>query len=309
MERSFRQVNLLLLKNCVRTGTNLAALVLAMVLHVVPLQARIQGSTDYLLVEHVERLIVYNRYQQHITPEEQKLITPFVPIKILDAEAKLNDDFTPCMKAEIQGHVFYLLKNEAFDVPGNIKLGIMRIFKHVTVLNDTVRLTSSKKIAFSSPDQNIRHPLQAGKVLLRYFRDGKKTFIKLIGQRPEYGWVNFSDKNRKEYIVLDQKKSQNSDFSLSAAIQKRIQSKLIEANKALNNLFIYFNSETNTRKTAPQWRFVAFERQYVCILEPEEYAEQYAASSQYLAGEIESVLLGTNCGTVGSPGKIEIHSK
>jgi hypothetical protein len=284
-------------------------MVLAILFFVVPLRAQLShGSTDYLLIEHVDQLLVYNRYQQQIAPEERKLIMPFVPMKILDAAAKLNDDFTPCMKVQIQDYVFYLLKKDAFGFPNKSKLGTIHIFKNVTVLNDTIRLTSSK-IIFISPNQKINHSLQAGKILLRYFRDGKKTFVKLIGQRPEYGWVNFSDKNRKEYIVLDQKKSPNSDCSLSAAIEKRIQSKLIEANKALNNLFIYFNLKTNTRKTAPQWRFVAFERQYACILEPEEYAEQYAESSQYLAGEIESVLLGTNCGTAGSPGKIEIHSK
>lgn len=302
-------MNLPSLKNCARTGNNLAVSALVVVLYVLPLQARVQVSADYLLIEHVERLIVYNRYQQHTTPEEQKIFTPFIPMKILDAEAKLNDDFTPCMKVEIQGHVFYLLKNEALDFSNKSKLGTMHIFKNVTVLNDTVRLTSSK-IVFISPDQKIDYPLQASKILLRYFRDGKKTFVKLIGQRPDYGWVNFSDrKNAKEYIALYSKKSLDSSSPLSDEIRKRIQSKLIETNKALNNLFTYFNSETNTRKIAPQWRLVAFERQYACILEPEEYAEQYAESSQYLAGEIESILLGTNYNTVRFPGKIEIRSK
>ena len=84
-------------------------------------------------------------------------------MKILDAAATLNDGFTACMKIEIQGRVFYLLKDDVLEGSGRRKLGFMRIVKDVTVLNDTVRLTSSN-LMFYSPDQKIHHALQAGKV-------------------------------------------------------------------------------------------------------------------------------------------------
>jgi hypothetical protein len=292
-----------------RINSTFTVLILIVSLFAVSLSAQHQHTTaNYLLVEHPERLIVYNRYQQHSTPEEQKLLTPFVPIKILDAEATLNDDFTPCLKVDIQGQIFYLLKNEVFEVPGK-KLGTMRVLNRVTVLNDTIRLVSSD-ITLTIPDQKKSHRLQAGAILERYFQDGKTTFVRLSGQRPEYGWVHFSmGEKTKEYIVLSSTKSIATNVPLSDAIRKRIQVKLIEANKALADLFAYFNTETKTRKIAPQWRLVTFKQQYACILEPTEYGKQYAESSRYLAGDIESILLGTNYGTIMSPGRIEIHSK
>ena len=298
------------MKNCLRTGKNLSAVIFALLLSAASLQAQLQHtSAEYLLVEQVERLLIYNKYQQHITSEERKLITPFVPIKVIDASAKLNDDFTPCLKVEIQGTVFYILKNDMLENSGKRKTGFMHIFKNAIVLNDTIRLASSKTI-FSSPDQTIHHPLQTGKFLERYFRDEKKTFVKLIGRRTEYGWVNFADKNNtKEYALVSSKASADSELLLPDAIQRRIQSKLAEANKALNNLFTYFNTETNAKNATPQWRFIAEEQQYTCVLEPEEYAEHYAESTRYLSGEIDNILLGTNYGSAASPGKIDIRLK
>jgi hypothetical protein len=45
------------------------------------------------------------------------------------------------------------------------------------------------------------------------------------------------------------------------------------------------------------------------MLEPAEYAEKYSESTLYLTGDIDNLLLGTNYGAVGSPGKIDICQK
>ncbi len=286
---------------------NLAVLAFALFLFAVPARARLrQPSIEYLLVEHVENLLIYNRYQQRITPEERKIIVPFSPMKILDAAAKLNDDFTPCLKVEIQGNVYYLIKVDTLELLGKNKLGMMHVYKDVIPLSDTVRL-AAVKMNLITPDKKKTFQLQRGKILERYFRLGGKTFVRLVGSRPQYGWIDLSDPT--EYIVIGTKKTPNSDLPLTDAMQKRIQSKLIEANTALKALFAYFNAETNTRKTAPQWRFLALERQYACVLEPVEYAEKYSESTRYLAGDIDNILLGTNYDAAGSPGKIDIRQK
>jgi hypothetical protein len=308
MERTIRQVNLWLIRNGMGTGNIYIFSVLVMAFFAVPLSARFQTSTEYLLVEHVERLLVYNRYQQHISKEEQRMITPFVPMKILDAKATLNDDFTPCLKVEIQGSVFFLLQNDVREFPNKSKLGFVHIYNHAALVNDTIRLTSST-ITFTSPDQKKNRLMQKGNILIRCFRDKKNTFVKLNGLRQEYGWVVLPDRNKEEYIVLSAKERSDPGYFLSNEIQKRIQSKLAEANRTLNDLFAYFNSETNARKAVPRWRFVVLDQQYVCMLEPEEYTERYAESTRYLAGDIDNILHGTNYTTVSAPGKIEIRFK
>ena len=285
---------------------NLAVLALASFLFAVPMRARLQQpSIDYLLVEHVENLLIYNRYQQRITPEERKLIAPFSPMKILDAAAKLNDDFTPCLKIEIRGNVYYLIKVDDLELLGKNKLGMMHVYKDVIPLSDTVRLAAAKMNLITPDKKTIK--LQRGKILERYFRLGQKTYVRLVGLRPQYGWIDLSDTNK--YIVIGTKKTPNSDLPLTDAMQKRIQSKLIEANTALKALFAYFNAETNTRKNVPQWRFIALDRQYSCVVEPAEYAEKYPESTRYLAGDIDNILLGTNYDAAGSPGKIDIRQK
>jgi hypothetical protein len=309
MERSLRQVMLLLMKFG-SIGNNRAALILALGLFAVPLRAQgPHAAGDFLIVEHGERLVLYNRYQQQITPEERKWITPFVPIKILDAASKLNDDFTPCMSVEIHGHAFYILQNDAREFPDKRKLGFMHIYKNASVLKDTVRLISSG-VTFYSPDQHESRPLLKGNILERYFREGKNTFVGVLGKQSEYGWVNFAEmKNAKAYRVLSSTKNPTPYLPLSDVVQKRIRSKLKEANKTLEELFAYFNAETSARKTVPQWQFVVSEEQYACVLEPEGYAEHYKESTKYLAGEIDDLLLGTNLKTVAIPGKIDIRFK
>jgi hypothetical protein len=226
-------------------------------------------------------------------------------MKILDAAAKLNDDFTPCLKVEIQGNVYYLIKNDKLELLGKNKLGTTYIFRDAAVLNDTVRLAAAN-LTLMKPDKKKGIHLQKGKILERYFRQGKKTFVRLGGLHPEYGWVEFSDKS--EYVVIGVKDT-HLDLPLNDEIQKRIRSKLGEANAALKELFAYFNSAMDTKKNAPQWRFIALDRQYTCMLEPAEYAEKYSESTLYLTGDIDNLLLGTNYGAVGSPGKIDICQK
>jgi hypothetical protein len=298
------------MKNYTARRKNLAVLALASLLFAVPVRARPRhDSADYLLIEHVERLLLYNRYQQRMSPEERKLIAPFSPMKILDASAKLNDDFTPCTKVEIQGSVYYLMKDEksgGLAITGNNMPGLMQVYKDAAVENDTVRLTAGKT-KLISPDKTRTTDVQKGNFLERYFRAGGKTFVRLLGIHPEYGWVDFPDKNG--YVVTGTKKEPDSDLTLSSAVQKRIQSRLFEANAALKELFAYFNSETNAGRNAPHWKFIVLERQYACVLEPEGYAEQYPESTRYLAGDIDNMLIGTNYRAAGSSGMIEIRQK
>jgi len=297
------------MKYWMRTVDMVIVPVLILILFAAPLHARLQASTNYLLVEHPERLVVYNRYQQHITPEEQKLFMPFIPMKILDASAMLNDGFTSCMKIEFQARIFYLLKDDILEGAGKRALGFVRIVKNAVEVNDTVRLVSTKLMMFS-PDKKKHHLLQSGKILVRYFCQRKQIFVKLTGQRTEYGWINVSEKkNGKEYIALRPDQNHEEDALLSEGMQKRIQSKFIEANKALKDLFAYFNHEAKAQKIVPQWRAISLECPYMYALEPEDYAGQFAESTNYLASDIDNILLGTNFTVVSHPGKIEINLK
>ena len=97
--------------------------------------------------------------------------------------------------------------------------------------------------------------------------------------------MNYSDKkNANGYVALHSENTFDANAVLSERIQKRIQSKLIEANKTLKELFVYFNTETGEQKAAPQWRFDTREQYYSCFLEPEEYAGQFAEEYKIFIG-------------------------
>ena len=65
---------------------------------------------DYLVVEKVRHLLVYNKYQQEPTPLERGNLAPYVPIRIIAKTDVLSDGFTPCMKVDVNGNVFYLVQ-------------------------------------------------------------------------------------------------------------------------------------------------------------------------------------------------------
>ena len=58
---------------------------------------------SFIVVEKVERLSVYNKYQQQASETERQTLSPFAPMKILRANDLFGDAPTHCNVKEIPG--------------------------------------------------------------------------------------------------------------------------------------------------------------------------------------------------------------
>src|SRR5713101_4038664 len=110
--------------------------IFAFLLLVTTLQA--QNGSDFLVVENVDHLLVYNKYQQEITDQDSKLLVPFVPMRILKAADFLSDGFTRCMQVEINDEIFFLLKDTEGKLTRSGSLGFESTFHNPTIILDTV---------------------------------------------------------------------------------------------------------------------------------------------------------------------------
>ena len=121
----------------------LALFYTASVLFIPPAQARqSKAAAEYLVVEHTGQLLIYSKYQQQIHQQEKETFIPFLPLRVLESRGVLNDNYTPCMKVELDGSIFYLIKNDADSFMGSENIGFNHLYKNVLSLQDTIEVTS-----------------------------------------------------------------------------------------------------------------------------------------------------------------------
>jgi hypothetical protein len=267
-----------------------------------------KAAADYLIVEHTDQLLIYNNYQQRITPKEKKGFIPFIPLRVLEVNGVLNDNYTLCMKVELNGGIFYLIKNDAVSFMGTENLGFNHIYKNVVPLQDTVQLTTMSGTDLISPDKTQRFVLQKKENLIRYFQDGSLTYLRPLFKTPHFGWARLGRAVRAIAMHSKEEKpgtqQRNQDKTLD-----RVELKFKEVNTVLANIFMYFNKQSNEKKPIPQWHAVESERSAAYVLEPELYSSSFPETDRYLTRDLDNILLGTLYIVSYTPGKIEIQQK
>jgi hypothetical protein len=266
------------------------------------------AAADYLIIQNVDQLLVYNKYQQKITSKERGVLVPYIPMKILDAQGTLNDNYTPCMRVEVQNVLFYLIKNDPSTLMGARNLGFHRVYKNVTIVQDTIQLVENSETILLSPNRTHQAPVSRGKKIAGYFQDGDLIYVKVLGGSQNYGWVRFSGKI--EAVMRQKQKAGPISYrKISPSIVKRIDKKIFEANLALSKLFIFFNKQKNQKKAIPQWRSISSDQNIAYKLEPDIYARSFSESDQYLTRDLENILLGTPYAVFYTPGRISLRQK
>ena len=104
-------------------------------------------TTNFLIVQQPDHLVVYDSFQQSITSLQQSAIRPFTPMKILVQRTTLGDGLTPCMKVDIDGEEFYLLRDESGKLAGWKTLGEVKTFSNKKLLGDTIAILASRRTA------------------------------------------------------------------------------------------------------------------------------------------------------------------
>jgi hypothetical protein len=276
-----------------------------------PLPVTAQQSktpAEYLIVEQCDQLLIYNKYQQRITQQEKKAFVPFVPLRVVESQGILNDNYTPCMKVELDGNIFYLIKNDNSTLIGEGKLGVTQIHRNAILLMDTVQLVTNRSAVFISPDHSRRITLPPGKKLIRYFQDGNLTYVRPLATPQRFGWARLDGMIRVMSQQGNERES-HGERGLPDKTLERITMRFKELNTVLAAIFLYFNTQSNQKKAVPQWHYIQSGENVVFLLEPKLYGPRFQESDQYVLRDLENILFGTEYAMSYTPGKIEILRK
>ena len=265
------------------------------------------SGADFLIVAHVDRLQIYNKYQQVATPQDLHLLAPFAPMRIIKANDLLGDGFTRCMQVEVSGQTFFLLKDADNRISRTGPLGFERSFSNTTLLLDTVEALAAKSLRIS-PEESPASYLSRGDLALRIFRHGKLTYCQTLTGDPVHGWIDFNENGAgKTWGVFNRLASGNA--SLSPNTIHKIETRIAGVNRALTHLYDFFNRQTHQNKTPPQWHVEESNSYILCALDGAPNGEAFEQSTFYLVNEIENNLLGSEFHVTHSPGRIEIRNR
>jgi hypothetical protein len=259
----------------------------------------------FLIIEQPRSLTIFNQYQQRISDREAASLVPFTPFRILVADAVLGDGFTPCMKVEVAGTVFYLCKDEDGSLFGHQRAGDQRVVQDATVLGDTVEILRGDRLTLTDAQQNRTSSLEKGTRVQRVFSSGGLTFVKVITAEESYGWVNFDpsvqgkDWDHAKLIGV-------STADVMQRILPPMQLKVSEVNEKIRRLFDYLNTTSSRKLQPPQWSVQQSGAVLRCVLAnttPAPFTETTFA----LGKSVESFILGTNLRVLVKPGLIEVR--
>ncbi len=266
------------------------------------------GSDRFLVVERPDRLLAFNGYQQHLSPQDQLAFQPFVPMRILRDHDVLGDGFTPCMRVEIEGTLCFLVRDDNGHLVGDQHAGTLRTVSGTPLRRDTVRVLEPDVLHLTSADGQHEQPLKPGERLIRLFVSERKTYVKCPGRSPAYGWVTLSpageEKQWGRTSIL-----RTAESMIPGRIRDSIQAALVRTNAILSTLYRFFNEQAGENRLAPHWHLETSGVSLLCTLVDASPERDFPESTRYLMKDLQNYLLGTDFEVFQSSDGIEIRPK
>ena len=281
----------------------LVALLLTFILLPPVLRARDNG--DFLVIEHAGRLVVYNKYQQQATEAERKFFTPFAPIRILKSDGLLADGFTRCMRVELWGETFFLLKDKGGKLTRSGPLGFEQTFRNTAILLDTVQILAGQSVRLT-PINSAPVYLAQGEKVVRIFRYLNAAYCARPGPSPEYGWAGIAGKGVGR-IWKTTAASGSLRTSIPVPLVEQVEMRVGEVNRLLARLFEHFNNESHQQKEIPHWTIESTGTAITCTLRGAGRSDRFERSTLYLVKDIENIVLGANLEVSSTPDIIHIR--
>jgi len=287
-----------------RTLSGFAGIITLTLTSFTPVLAR--QHEDYLVVEKVRHLLVYNKYQQEPTRLERGDLAPYVPIRIITKSDVLSDGFTPCMKVDINGNIFYLVQEKDGHLVGSKTAGFNKVYENAIPVHDSIQILTPRTIQFSDPLHSETSPLLKGEKILRIFLHNGQPYAMRPGRTPTYGWLAL-DKTRenRDWKVIT--RADRTPDVIPDRIVQNIKAKIDETNQLLSHLFGYFNNKTHQHLPPPSWEMSTSPDAISCVLRNSPPDQDFAASTRYLSKDLENSVLGSGLRIVSEPGRIEIR--
>jgi hypothetical protein len=263
--------------------------------------ARAGQAADLLLVERPAQLVILDRYQQTVPAQERRRLTPFAPILVKNLSGHLGDGITPCMSVEIDGVPFYLILDDGGELAGKTQAGYLRLVRGAELSADTVEVLAT--LRFASPDRSRERQVNPGDRLALLFRAGGDSYARLLGGG--FGWLPAGGSAWRTI--------RNAPGVVPAGRHREleiIRSSINSANAVFVSLYASLGPGPSGKGGAPRWELEAGNDALVCVLTGLSRAGDevgFAESTEMLARELQTLLLGRGMGVSSRPGVITIR--
>jgi hypothetical protein len=268
-----------------------------------------QTSADYFLIADPQHYTVYDQYQQPLSAADMSLFAPYAPFQIMERDVVLGDQITHALKFMFRQRTFYLLKDDEHRFIGEKNKTDRQSFNGCAVLEDTVDVVGNGLSVTTGAGKSFR--VAKGERLNRVFRNGQRYYVAAIGEHTRYGWSSLEPKSAWRKSASRVVAETGNDISgFSETLKQRILNRFSVANESYKACFSHFNTLTRDEKVVPQWRCECSGFRIRCELSgPYSTGDQLLESSQYLAQDIENILVGTGFGVVCKSGEMIIEKR
>ena len=285
----------------------LAFLIWTILLTAIFITPVISQTFDVVIIEKSRYLTAYDAFQQSLASSQLAMFQPFIPMKILNTHDVLSDGLTSCIKIDVDGNIYFLLNDDSGKLVGWDKLGMVKVYKRKTFLQDTISILVSRKIIFQSSADGSRNSLTAGDHCIRYFENDGSLYLKRIGKDPAFGWIRTSSTGEGSLWKVVHMTAAQSEISL--ALHERIYGRVQQVNQTLAQLYAMLNRESGKRLTAPQWYSDPNAESPSFILIPDSAISIYPKSVDLLKTSLQTYLLGTSYNVLVSGNRIDIKPR
>jgi hypothetical protein len=263
-----------------------------------------EDTGTVLLLEHPDRFILYNKYQQRLTTGEYRALPSTVPFLLVREVDRLNDGLTPCAAVHHEGDFYYIQRDHGGGFSKRGAGGSVTLYRDASLFGDTIALLKGAPVRMRNPSGTGEIVLTPGTRARRIFASGGRTFIRtLSGNRPS-GWIALPGGSPGGAWTLVR---ESPATRMSAeSVMERLAPLVAEANRALAVIYARLAAETNTRATAPAFRLRSQGDLVRCALEPQSLSSHYEGSLRELVPAVERGLGGTGLHPILTGGAIEI---
>lgn len=241
-----------------------------------------------LLVEHPDRFILYNKYQQRLTSAEYRSLPTVMPMVVLREQDRLNDGLTPCVSVEFGGSPFFLQREVGGGFSQRAAGGTVTYYRDAALLDDTVALVRGSALRLYPADRTREQTLAPGTQAIRVFSSGGRTFVRLLsGARPA-GWVSLAGSSDWKIV-----REIGTIRASGETARQRLTPLIDEANRVLTVIHTRLAREANLRSTAAAFRLVMESDTLRCTVVPSALSRSYAGSLAAMLPAMERALGGT----------------
>lgn len=265
-----------------------------------------QGKGELLIVERPTRLTVLNRYQQNVTAAEKAMFQPYVPMVVVKRQDILGDGFTPCMRVEIGGREFFLVRDGSGRLVGEAQAGMVSTFEGTIHAGDTISVLRSGAITFTAAGAKSTILLGAGERFVRMFSRGSQTYVRRSTGAAPYGWVDLTPSTGG---------SSWGSARLAAAlpstvpprIMEQVRSALSRTNSRLTAVFAFLAAQGKGRRAAPRWEIQPEGNLLRCTLLGGSALHDLPESTRYLMRDVQERIAGSGFRTVAGTDGFEVR--